>query len=152
MIRYESRKQLAEARPRVKGQFVRVHSARGQLPQGSAGEHTGQELQNPLTDCLSWLEQLLCTGLHCRAPDLAVQASNLPRASPEPLLSNSALTLPQSHRNPDLQSAAATCVASTGIAYCKEISPLHLLQAARRSPRQGRHSLAAQSRQQLQSQ
>ena len=77
-IRYESRKQLAESRPRVKGQFVRADS----LPQGSTG---GCTLQNFPTDRLSWCGGAsVHWGLPCRASDPAVQTSILPRASPSP--------------------------------------------------------------------
>ena len=59
-IRYESRKQLAEARPRVKGQFVRA----GSLPQGSTGEHTGQDLQATLGRLPQLVWRSIC-GLAC---------------------------------------------------------------------------------------
>ena len=74
-IRYESRKQLAEARPRVKGQFVRAES----LPQGSAGEHIGKGVQRMNLDrlpesvwrticaraCIAELQTPLCRQAFC---------------------------------------------------------------------------------------
>ena len=76
-IRYESRKQLAEARPRVKGQFVRADS----LPQGSAGEQTGHDLQTILyrspqlvwrsicaLTCIAGLQIPLCRQACCPGP------------------------------------------------------------------------------------
>ena len=49
-----------------------------------------------------------------------------------------------------LYSCSSLYEPSIGIAYCKQTCSLHLLQAARRSPRQGRRSLPAQQQQQQQ--
>ena len=64
-IRYESRKQLAQARPRVKGQFVRMTSGGPELTLDSDAQVLLPPLQSRVL-LLPWISYLLLC-CHCSA-------------------------------------------------------------------------------------